>query len=243
MKQSLKLSWVSALFFIAAIIALVLWKWEPPAFTHATHDMDWAPFFVYIQKSGDSWNLEKVRYDNFHYFADTLSIEQLKQKKAVTKDQRPRFEIPNFWHSFRPNGGFNDWFTVLFGVLILVITILTAVISFSTDVLNQEIIRFVLIPVMLFFGAYLIFGNWPTDVISKKSDLSDPIYYLTENRLRIFWNLRGEEPALKVRSKLQDPFMDDEDFGTFRDDLEQIIFYNLLPKIRELEQKDFFKKL
>ncbi|MHA2244150.1 MAG: hypothetical protein ACXADY_04220 [Candidatus Hodarchaeales archaeon] len=243
LNQSLSLSWVSALFFLAAIIALVLWKWEPPSFTHATHDMDWAPFFVYIRKSEDSWNLEKVRYDNFHYFADTLSIEQLKKKKAVTKDQRPRFEIPNFWHSFRPNGGFNDWLTVLFGVLILVLTLLSAVISFSTDVLSHEMIRFVLIPVMLFFGAYLIFGNWPTDVISKKNDLSDPIYHLTDNRLRIFWNLRGEEPSLKVRSKLQDPFMDNEDFGTFRDDLEQIIFYNLLPKIRELEQKDFFKKL
>jgi hypothetical protein len=59
----------------------------------------------------------------------------------------------------------------------------------------------------------------------------------------MFWNLRGEEPALKVRSKMQDPFMEDEDFGTFRDDLEQIVFYSLLPRIHQLEQKEFFKIL
>jgi hypothetical protein len=131
--------------------------------------------------------------------------------------------------------------------LVLVISLLLAVISFTSSsdraLLTHEIIRFVLIPILLFIGVYLIFSRWPTDVVSEKINLSDSIYYLTENRLRIFWNLRGEEPALKVRSKLQDPFMDDEDFGTFRDDLEQIVFYNLLPKVRELEQKEFFKLL
>ncbi|MHA1331724.1 MAG: hypothetical protein ACTSR2_11660, partial [Candidatus Hodarchaeales archaeon] len=73
-----------------------------------------------------------------------------------------------------------------------------------------------------------------------------PIYHLTENRVKIFWNLRGEEPALKVRSKLQDPFMEDEFFTTFRDDLEQIVLYSLLPKITELEkfqQQKFFERL
>ncbi|UCG90004.1 MAG: hypothetical protein JSU57_05955 [Candidatus Heimdallarchaeota archaeon] len=247
LEETLKISWISMIFFVAAIIALVFWKWEPPSFTHATHDMDWAPFFVYLRGRRDEWQLEKVRYDNFHYFAETLSFDQLKKKNAVTKDQKPRFEIPNFWHSFRPNGGFNDWFTVLFGFLILVISILLAVISFrstpNNSLITHEIVRFVLIPLLLFFGAYLVFSRWPTDVVSKKINLSDPIYHLTDNRLRIFWNLRGEEPALKVRSKLQDPFMDDEDFGTFRDDLEQIVFYNLLPKLRELEQKEFFQRL
>ncbi len=247
LEYMLKISWISILFFAAAIVALILWKWEPPAFTLATHAMDWAPFFIYINKKENKWQLDKVRYDNFHYYAETITYEKLKQNNAVTKDQKPRFEIPNFWHSFKPKGGFNDWFAVLFGFLILVISILLTVISFTTPsdraLLTHEITRFVLVPLLLFIGVYLIFARWPTNVVNKKIKLSDPIYYLTENRLRIFWNLRGEEPALKVRSKLQDPFMDDEDFGTFRDDLEQIVFYNLLPKVRELEQKEFFKLL
>ncbi len=247
LKETLKISWISMLFFAAAIFALILWKWEPPSFTHATHDMDWAPFFIYIRGRSDEWKLEKVRYDNFHYIAETMSYEQLKKKNAVTKHQKPRFEIPNFWHSFRPNGGFNDWFTVLFGFLILIISILLAAISFlsisNSGLITHEIVRFVLIPLLLFLGAYLVFARWPTGIVSRKIKLSDSMYHLTDNRLRIFWNLRGEEPALKVRSKLQDPFMDDEDFGTFRDDLEQIVFYNLLPKLRELEQKEFFQRL
>ncbi|MFX1515803.1 MAG: hypothetical protein ACFFC6_05795 [Promethearchaeota archaeon] len=242
----LKISWVSTLFFVAAIVALIFWKWEPPAFTPATHDMDWAPFFIYINKKGDKWRLERVIYDSFHYYAETLTFDKLKQRKAITKDEKPRFEIPNFWHSFNPNGGLNNWIVVLFGFLVFVISLLLAVISFTNPfdsaLLTHEIIRFVFIPLLLFIGVYLVFSRWPTDVVGKV-ELSDPIYYLTENRLRIFWNLRGEEPALKVRSKLQDPFMDEEDFGTFRDDLEQIVFYNLLPKVRELEQKEFFKLL
>ncbi|MFX1506467.1 MAG: hypothetical protein ACFFDC_10170 [Promethearchaeota archaeon] len=244
--ETLKLSWISLMFFIAAVLALIFWKWEPPAFTHATHAMDWAPFFIYVRKKADEWQLEKVRYDSFHYYAETLTYDKLKKKNAVINDQKPRFEIPNFWHSFNPKGGFNNWFVVLFGFLVSVISLLLGVVSFTSPsdgvLLSHEVIRFVLFPLLLFIGVYLVLSRWPTNVVSK-AELSDSIYHLTENRLRIFWNLRGEEPALKVRSKLQDPFMDDEDFGTFRDDLEQIVFYNLLPKVRELEQKEFFKLL
>jgi hypothetical protein len=246
LEYMLKVSWISMLFFVAAIVALIFWKWEPPAFTHATHAMDWAPFFIYIKREADEWQLEKVRYDNFHYYAETLTYTQLKRKQALSKGQKPRFEIPNFWHSFKPKGGFNNWLAVLFGFLVSIISLLLAVVSFTSPsdgvLISHEVIRFVLVPLLLFIGVYLVLSRWPTDVVSK-AELSDSIYHLTENRLRIFWNLRGEEPALKVRSKLQDPFMDDEDFGTFRDDLEQIVFYNLLPKVRELEQKEFFKIL
>ncbi len=245
--HSLKISWVGVAFFVLGILALIFWKWEPPSFTHVTHAMDWAPFFIYINKdTKNGWKLDRVRYDSFHYYAGTLTHNQLKKRKALTKDQRPRFEIPNFWHSFSQNGGWNDWFSVLFGTLILVISILLAVISFlasSDTLIGSNVVRFVVIPLLLFFGAYLVFACWPANILDKKVDLSDPIYHLTDNRLRIFWNLRGEEPALKVRSKLQDPFMDDEDFSTFRDDLEQIVFYNLLPKLKELEQKEFFRGL
>ena len=114
------------------LVALIFWRWEPPAFTHATHAMDWAPFFIYIRKKADKWQLEKVRYDNFHYYADTLTYSQLKQKKAINNDQKPRFEIPNFWHSFKPKGGINDWLAVLFGFLIAVISLLLAVVSFTS---------------------------------------------------------------------------------------------------------------
>lgn len=261
LEKTLRLSWVCALFFIIGIIALIFWKWEPPSFTHATHAMDWAPFFIYITKdSANKWQLDKVRYDDFHYYTGTLTHAQLKKRKALTKNQRPRFEIPNFWHSFRQNGGWNDKFSVLFGFIILIIAALVGVISFfvpSERLMDNmgmlaslispetliDVIRFVVFPLLIFIGSYLVFACWPKDIVDKDIDLADPIYHMTDNRLRIFWNLRGEEPALKVRSKLQDPFMDDEDFGTFRDDLEQIVFYNLLPKLRELEQKEFFRGL
>ncbi|MHA1227173.1 MAG: hypothetical protein ACTSPV_10570 [Candidatus Hodarchaeales archaeon] len=248
-KESLKFSYVSGIFFVLAILALIFWKWEPPAFTHATHAMDWAPFFIYIRKKNNGWELEKVRYDAFHYFAETMEKGQL-EKKKVLSGRRPRFEIPNFWHSFKPLTGINSWFKVLFGFLIIIIGILLGLIAFmspDTKPIASATIRFVIVPMILFLGAYFTFSKWPTPIVDKKKmDLSDPIYHLTENRVKIFWNLRGEEPALKVRSKLQDPFMEDEFFTTFRDDLEQIVLYSLLPKITELEkfqQQKFFERL
>ncbi len=246
---TLSLSWVAVIFFFAGIIALILWKWEPPSFTHATHDMDWAPLFIYLQKEENKWKLDKVRYDAFHYYTGCLTRNELLQKRAIGANlKRIRFEIPNFWHSFQIRSGFSDWFSVLFGFLIFLISVLVGIISFiasSPDtLLGSDIVRFVVFPILLFIGVYLIFSKWPTKVFdTKKIDLSDEKYHLTENRLRIFWNLRGQEPALKVRSKLQDPFIEDEDFSTFRDDLEQIVFYSLLPRLMELEQKEFFNIL
>lgn len=244
--HDLSLSWVGLLYFVAAAIALIFLKVPLPSFTHATHDMDWAPLFIYIKKKGEEWRLDKIRFDAFHYFADTVSYESLASSKSLAKNKKPKLEIPNFWHSFRLKTGFNNWFLVLFGFLILIISILLAAITFIGDpegILGADLVRFVIVPVLLFLGAYLSFSKWPSNVVDKKMDLSDTKYHLTVDRLKIFWNLRGEEPALKVRSKLQDPFMDDDDFKTFRDDLEQIVFYTLLPKLNEIQQMLFFQKL
>jgi len=243
------ISRVALFYFLAATIALILLKVKLPAFTHATHDMDWAPLFIYIKKKGEEWKLDKIRYDAFHYFADTNSSNYLNQKKALINNKKPKLEIPNFWHSFRVKTGLNNWFFVFAGFITLLVAMFLGIITFVGDVdwknLEQVagIVRFVVFPILLFLGAYLAFSKWPSDVVNKKLDLADTKYHLTDDRLRIFWNLRGQEPALKVRSKLQDPFMDDDDFSTFRDDLEQIVFYTLLPKLTEIEQQLFFKKL
>ncbi len=234
--HSLSFSWVSVTFFIAGFISLILWKWDPPAFTHATHDMDWAPFFVYLKsskKEGKKWELDKVRYDAFHYYANTMTYDDLKTAKALNRDKMPRFTIPNFWHSFEPKSGINNWIIVLFGLLIFAIGSFVGIISFlSPTTPLVSVLRFVVFPVLLFFGAYLAFSNWPANTVNKsKMDFADSKFHLTNDRLRIFWNLKGEEPALKVRSKLQDAFMENEDFTTFRDDIEKIVLYSVLPKL------------
>lgn len=249
--KELSVSWVVALFFVLGLIALILWRFQDriPSFTHATHDMDYAPLFLYLRRKNETWELEKVRYDAFHYLAETKSQEDLKKLGAINKNRKTvKMEIPNFWHSFAPlTGRLNGWVIVFLGILILIASIITGVLSFTASEdspLGNAIFRFVIFPVSLFVGVYLISVKWPHQLIKKKkTDLSDEKYHLTDNRLNIFWNLSGEEPALKVRSKLQDPWMDDELFTTFRDDLEQIVFYSLLPRISALEQQKFFGRL
>ncbi|MHA2175566.1 MAG: hypothetical protein ACXABI_12110 [Candidatus Hodarchaeales archaeon] len=251
LEKELRFSYVAAIFIIAGIIALYLWWREPPSFTHATHDMDWAPFFVYIKREGSEWILDKVKYDRFHYYAGTKTKEQLKKIRSLSKDgKRAQFTIPNFWHSFEPKVARVPWLTVAVGLLTFMVAVALAILSFGDFALLKNIdattIRFVVVPLLLFFGAYLAFSKWPTKIVDPDIDLKDPIYHITDKKLNIFWNLRGEEPAFKVRSKLQDPFMEDEHFASFRDDMEHIMLYSVLPKIRELEQlsqENFFKKL
>jgi len=251
LEKKLRFSYVSAIFIVAGVLALYFWLREPPSFTHATHEMDWAPFFVYLHKKGSNWELEKVKYDSFHYYAGTKTKAELKKGKALSKDgKRPRFTIPNFWHSFDPKVTRAPWLTVAFGLLIFVVAAILAFFSFTRELGTTPIastsIRFVLIPLLLFFGAYLAFSKWPTNMVDKNTDFSDPVYHITNKKLHIFWNLKGDEPPFKVRSKFQDPFMDDDHFDTFRDDLEQMMLFSILPKIRELErevQESFFRRL
>jgi hypothetical protein len=250
LEKKLRFSYVSAIFIIAGIVALYFWWREPPSFTHATHEMDWAPFFVYLKKKGTNWELEKVKYDNFHYYAGTKTKAELQKEKAISRDgKRARFTIPNFWHSFEPKVSYAPWFSVTIGLLIFVLTALLAYFSFTSGgstAIGATTVRFVIIPLLLFFGAYLAFSKWPTHMVDKNADFSDPVYHITDKKLHIFWNLKGDEPAFKVRSKFQDPFMDDEHFDSFRDDLEQMMLFSVLPKIRELEQElqeSFFRRL
>jgi hypothetical protein len=251
LEKKLTFSYVGAIFIIAGVFALYFWWREPPSFTHATHEMDWAPFFVYLIKKGSTWELEKVKYDSFHYYAGTKTKEELKKGKAISRDgKNARFTIPNFWHSFEPKVARAPWLTVALGLFIFVITAVLAFISFTGRfdlvLIESTSVRFVLIPLLLFFGAYLAFSKWPTHMVDKDTDFSDPVYHITEKKLHIFWNLKGDEPAFKVRSKFQDPFMDDDHFDNFRDDLEQMMLFSVLPKMRELEQElqeSFFKRL
>ena len=248
LNKKLSFSYVGAIFIVAGIVALYFWVREPPSFTHATHEMDWAPFFIYIRKKGSDWELEKVKYDSFHYHAGTKTKKELKREKALKDGKRPRFTIPNFWHSFEPKVSRAPWLVVTFGLSIFVLAAVLAYFSFTREVgpIANTSVRFVIIPLLLFFGAYLAFSKWPTSMVDKSTDFSDPVYHITNKKLHIFWNLKGDEPAFKVRSKFQDPFMDDDHFDTFRDDLEQMMLFSVLPKIRELEQElqeSFFRRL
>lgn len=249
--KSLSLSWVAALFFILGLAALILWRFQDriPSFTHATHDMDYAPLFLYLRKRNNSWQLEKARYDAFHYLAETKSYQELEELGAISSNKKSaKLEIPNFWHSFSPlTGRLHGWTVVFLGILILIVSITIGIISFTASevtFLGHAVFRFVVFPVSMFVGVYLISAKWPHQLVpKKKTNLSDNKFHLTDNRLNIFWNIKGEEPALKVRSKLQDPWMDDEVFTTFRDDLTQIVFYSLLPRLAALEQEKFFGRL
>jgi len=105
----------------------------------------------------------------------------LKKIKAVSKDgKHPRFKIPNFWHSFEPKVSRAPWITVIFGLLLFVVALVLALLSFTRGdgAINATTIRFVIVPLLLFLGAYLAFSKWPTNLVDKDIDVNDSIYHL-----------------------------------------------------------------
>lgn len=247
LNDTLKFSWVAAAFIVVGIILLIMWRFQPKI-GEATHPMDYAPIFVYIKKGPKRWYLDKVRYDAFHYYAGKQSRNELKGLKSLKGRKRPRLQIPNFWHSFETREGTPNSLKTVIGVILIIFSLILGAVSLISAqgegrLIAEPVVRFTIFPVLLFLGCYLAFSNWPTRVLSSKLDLSDPIYHLTEDKVRVLWNLKGNEPAFKVRSKLQGPFVEDEDFNSFRDDILEIIYFGLLPKIAKLEQEIFFNKL
>ena len=93
---------VSVIFFVLGLGLLLFWLVQPK-----THEMDWAPLFIYIKKKEDSdkrdWELDKVIFDSYHYYTSGFICKKYLKKNSYLKGKTEAcitFEISNFWHSF-----------------------------------------------------------------------------------------------------------------------------------------------
>ena len=240
-RRELRFSIIGVLFILIAVISLLILLFQPKG-TAASHTMDYAPLYVYLRKSDNGWTLDGIRYDAFHYFCDTAGSEFLEKNHYVTKDGRPRLAIDNNWHSFKLDNGKNIYWAsigLLGFIFSLVLWFYSLFIAPDGTFFGQRVVRFVYFPLIAFAFAYAFFSKAPYPIINRnKITFNDPIYHLTYDKILIFWNLASEEPALKIRQKLQNPFMLDPDYWTtFRDDLEELIWFNVFPRLEKLEQK------
>lgn len=249
--KDITFSFMTYIFVVVGIVALFIWLFQP-AGTEASHVMDYAPVYVYLKKNGDDWELDKVRFDRFHYFCATHNADELRKKKALDGD-RVRLAIDNNWHSFALSNGRERFYHLLGIVLTLVGLVVFFGLYFGASeadwpiefgLLDLNLLNYVYLPLFIFGALYLATTNWPKDLVNEdylRKDLAEGkvhFYHLDDNKLRFLWNLRDKKAAFKIRLKLQKPFVGDEDFwDDFRDNLEELLYFTVIPAIQELRKK------
>lgn len=215
----------------------------------ATHEMDYEPILVYLVKEKDSWIIEKVRFDRFHYIVRTVPREILISKNYLERSEygeRVKLVIDNNWHSmrlmkrdYREISRFS-MFLFYFFLADFILASLTQILAGFTFSLIGLIIgdaALVIEPIIFWITGLLYYAIHPYELVDKSFDPYHPKNQLTDRKLYVLWNLKRESARLVFRLKMQDPFNPEEIFwGSFRDDPLSILLYNVLPRLDDIEE-------
>lgn len=253
---TIRLSWISTLFFSVAALSLILWLIGPPL-GMKNYDIDWAAIFIYIQKNEDTniWEMKKIRYSSVDYSSGKMTVEELKKSRALIQN-RPNLEISDFWQKLEPADKRMEWINFLFylslciigiGIMVICLFLGSDMHTFDGILSGSGIILFLFGPILITIGGFAAIAKWPNEISDKihekmvNGNYAD--YHLSDERLILFWNINDPEASLRIRTKLQDPFLEDELFTTFGDDFEQILFHTILPEISKIQQENFFRNM
>lgn len=204
----------SVILVIIPIVVIILII--QPFFSLFTHEIDFAPVYVYIRERNSQdehdWFLDKVRFDAFHHRIATRERSELN----VTKNKRALLAIPNTWHSMTKTRGLGKIFAFLglIGFLICYIA-LGGVLYFYPEAVEKMDLIAIVVAISLIF-AYAFFALYQTKLVKNLSaqDFKENKLILNQNKVSILWNLTETDSAFKVRQKFQDPFSQEKTFWT-----------------------------
>lgn len=212
------------LFWIIIIVwafCAVMWRVRPTG-----HEMDYIPIFVWIKKMGNTWSFDCAAWDYFHYYAEKMSRDELEKENVLKKGQNVCLLMDNPWHSlFLGSRELKKELNMMTGSIVLfIISILAIVYLYLADVLaGYEWGNWLLLG--LFFvlsSSGCLIARFPFSLIKDPKDYTVEGSHLTDDKLRVLWNLGTDEVSRKGRfiaiTKMQDPFSTEADFTSFRDD-------------------------
>ncbi len=225
-EEQISFVYMSSVIFIGiAILAELLIRWQPGV-AHLSHEMDYAPVFVYLELDNKGrWKFDKMRYDRLHYLIGEKTSKEISIKKKWIPI-RPYLVIDNNWHSF--DTGRPGRIIQILEVIVLIVLAFVGVWQFLLPVEYTRTAFFVItprwiqilvkiIPFICFLLALRIVAAWSTEIFDDET-LVEHRYHLDDHKLRILWNFKPKEPRFVIRKKLQDPFNPDEGFWKdFRD--------------------------
>jgi hypothetical protein len=216
-----------ALWVMIAIWAICLFIWR----TSPTHKMDYVPVFVWIKKIGDDWEFDSASWDYFHYFTEKRPRADLETEGGILKGgKRIQLLMDNPWHSM-----FLGSRELKAGLSLLTLAIIgffacLGVLPFL--VFTQDITAYPWVWLFIGFSFLLVatgsmVARFPFDLIEDDEDYVKEEAHLTDDKLRVLWNLGEKEEDREARfvivTKMQEPFnLQNKDgyYVTFRDELE-----------------------
>ncbi|MFW9996727.1 MAG: hypothetical protein ACFFD4_32090 [Candidatus Odinarchaeota archaeon] len=230
------LSVTAIVFSLIGFISLVVVVLNPKL-PFVSHKMDYAPLYVYLDRYENKWEIDQVRYDSFHYECQTDRYDVL--QGSTDDGKRVKFIIANNWHSFSLDQGelslLNRIGDLGLGITLLSTIIITAAVGldakFPELLLDNSILLIILAVIVILYAASNVRSTYPLvdknnyEVLmrqdSKKTrsgpiNFNDSLFFLTKERILMFWNLNSKGARLKIHKKLQAPFAE-LDWMSFRD--------------------------
>ncbi len=225
------------------LLGMIYLKWK----NFLAHEMDYAPIFVWVEKtSDDSWAFKKAHWDYFHYYGEGYEPNDEDTSLRLKDGMKIRLTMESPWHDFSPNMKpeklryttrarrmmFRQqqvflkfiWFILIVAVVIAIVGQFLGY-DFREIAINIILSLQVILAYQLYkSGREYIFGRYKT--IPPEPSLGGIInlpnefdkVHLTEEKIKILWNWPKEEGSLLIISKLQNPFVERKEyFFTFRD--------------------------
>jgi hypothetical protein len=216
-----------ALWIMIIVWAICLFVWR----TSPTHKMDYVPVFVWIKKEGDQWEFDSASWDYFHYFTDKRPRTDLENEGGIIKGgKRIQLLMDNPWHSM-----FLGSRELKIGLSLLSLSIIGLFVSLGALpllVITQDITTYPWVWLFIGFAFLLVatgsmVARFPFNLIEDMDEYVKEEAHLTDDKLRILWNLGEKEEDSEARfvivTKMQEPFNLQNKEGyyvTFRDKLE-----------------------
>ncbi|MFW9889277.1 MAG: hypothetical protein ACFFER_13910 [Candidatus Thorarchaeota archaeon] len=225
------------------LLVMIFLRWR----NFLAHEMDYAPIFVWVEKTNDeSWEFKKAHWDYFHYYGEGYEPNDEDRSQRLKDNRNIRLAMESPWHDFSPNTKperrhytsrarrmkFQQtqaflrsiWFMLLIAMAIAIVGQFLGY-DFREISINLVLLLQVRLAYQLFkSGREYIFGTYKT--IHPEPSLFGIInlpnefdrVHLSEEKIKILWNWPVEEGRLLIVSRLQNPFDERNDyFFTFRD--------------------------
>lgn len=210
---------------------------------HISHDMDYAPIFMYLVQSNDIWRVDAISWDKLHYKAGLANqqggkkIHKLNFLEKKNDEYHPRMILKGNWHSFEPlslkdriKGLFlwYFWFGVLLGLLLLGLFLTVSNLNVFGAIENflepswanfiPTVLYRVLYPVVLLWCVYYFVTRRKRPFLSPNDQNLCQLkyYHLSPEKCQILWSLPSE-PQFLIQEKLQNPLQVQE-YQTFRNE-------------------------
>ena len=198
---------------------------------HLSHDMDYAPIFMYLIQSNKTWTLAEICWDELHYKAGLATSSGGKGIKELNflEKSRPVMILKGNWHSFQPFSvfdrklGLSFWLINWFGLISLIgigvwltitnVNVFGTLEKFLEPGFGLSMANFIatvsyrlVYPVVFFWCVYYIVTRRKRPLLREgDQNLCQLKYFhLTNTKCQYLWSL-PKKAEFVIQEKLQNP--------------------------------------